>query len=159
MLPQKSYKIELFNRAGLWRGQRTIVLNKHVSDKIRVRNKLSFDLMKDIPYLTSLRTQFVNLFVKDETGVKPDTVFRDYGLFTQIEQPNGRFLENHLLDRNCQLYKTTFFEFYRYLEQIKLADDPLYDPIKFSEVLEIKGNARSFKIDTVLDDVNTMAIQ
>ena len=34
---------------------------------MRFRNKLSYDLLKGIPELLSLRTQFVHLYVKDET--------------------------------------------------------------------------------------------
>src|SRR5688500_17518481 len=86
--PQRSYKIELRGRAGDWRGQRTILLNKHGSDISRMRNKLSFDLMQGIPNLVTLRTQFVHLYVKDETSDPPSDAFVDYGLFTQIEQPN-----------------------------------------------------------------------
>ena len=155
---QKSYKIELFNSAGLWRGQRTIALNKHIYDDTRVLNKLNYDLMKDIPNLVSLRTQFVHLYVKDETSSPPGKDFEDYGLFTQIEQPNGRFLENHLLDSNGQLYKATFFEFYRYEDELRLADDPLYDEEAFATVLEIKGNKDHSKLIQMLDDVNNYAI-
>ena len=155
---RKSYKIELYDRAGLWRGQSSIALNKHLYDPIRVRNKLCFDLMKDIPDLTSLRTQFVHLFVKDETSDPISTVFEDYGLFTQIEQPNRKFLENHLLDRNGQLYKTTFFEFFRYEDKLRLADDPLYDLNAFEEVLEIKGNKDHTKLIQMLEDLNDYSI-
>ena len=152
--PQKSYKIELRDRAGEWRGQKTIALNKHVFDLTRVRNKLNFDLMKEIPNMVSLRTQFVHLYVKDETSDVPGEGFVDYGLFTQVEQPNQRFLRNHLLDGDGQLYKTTFFEFYRYPEQIRLADDPLYDEDAFSTIIEIKGNRDHSKLILMLEDVN-----
>jgi spore coat protein H len=156
--PQKSYKIELFNNAGDWRGQRTIALNKHPNDVTRIRNKLAFDLMKTIPDMVSLRTQFVHLYVKDETTDSPGEVFEDYGLFTQIELPNQRFLRNHLLDRYGQLYKTVMFEFYRYPEQLRLADDPLYSEEAFSSVLEIKGNKDHTKLLQMLDDVNNWSI-
>ena len=52
---------------GEWRGQRTIALNKHVGDVYRFKNKLAYDLMKDIPQMMSARTQFVRLYVKDTT--------------------------------------------------------------------------------------------
>ena len=155
---QKSYKIELFNRTGAWRGQKTIALNKHIYDKTRIMNKLCFDLMKEIPHMVSLRTQFVHLYVKDETANPPDEVFRDYGLFTQIEQPNGRFLENHLLDRNGQLYKPNFFEFYRYPDEIRMEADPLFDADKFNAILEIKGNQDHSKLIQMLEDVNNYAL-
>ena len=155
---QKSYKIELFDRAGFWRGQSTISLNKHPYDLTRVRNKLCFDLTKNIPHITSLRTQFVNLFVKDETAPLPDTAFNNLGLFTQVEQPNRRFLENHLLDRNGQLYKTTFFEFFRSADQIKLADDPLFNEKDFSSILEIKGNKDHSKLISMLESINDKTV-
>ena len=155
---QKSYKIELFNRAGEWRGQSTIALNKHPYDLTRVRNKLCYDLIKQIPHMVSLRTQFVNLFVKDETTTRPATAFQDYGLFTQVEQPNRTFLENHLLDRNGQLYKATNFEFFRHTDQIRLADDPLFNEPAFSRILEIKGNHDHSKLIEMLDRVNDWAI-
>lgn len=158
MMPQKSYKIELRDRAGEWRGQKTIALNKHIFDITRVRNKLLFDLMKEIPNMVSLRTQFIHLFVKDETEKIPAVGYVDYGLFTQIEQPNRKFLRNHLLDADGQLYKTTFFEFYRYLEQIRLVDDPLYNENLFSTILEIKGNNDHSKLIRMLEDVNNYNI-
>ncbi len=155
---QKSYKIELRSRAGEWRGQQTINLNKHIFDPTRARNKLSFDLLKQIPNITSLRTQYVRLFVKDETTDPPKITFVDYGLYTQVEQPNKKFLRNHLLDPNGHLYKATFFEFFRYPDQIRMADDPLYDEKAFSRILEIKGNLDHAKLIQMLDDVNNEAI-
>src|SRR6185369_6918071 len=117
--PQKSFKIELKKGEGTWRGQRTIALNKHVFDPSRVRNKLNFDLLKQVPNMVSLRTQFVHLYVKDETSDPWRSNFEDYGLFTQIELPDKTFLKAHLLDPKGQLYKTTFFEFDRYPDQIR----------------------------------------
>jgi spore coat protein H len=154
LAPQKSFKIELFNNAGFWRGQGTIALNKHVSDITRVKNKLCFDLIKEIPNLVSLRTQFVHLFVKDETGEVPSEIFEDYGLFTQVEQPNTRFLRNHVLDYEGQLYKANFFEFFRYEDQLKLIDDTGYDFAAFERILETKGNRDHSKILQMLDELN-----
>ncbi len=156
--PTKNYKIEFFPGAGEWRGQTTLDLNKHLFDDVRVRNKLAFDLLKQIPDMTSLRTQFVRLFVKDETTDPPITTFVDYGLFTQIEQPNKRFLRNHLLDAEGQLYKANYFEFFRYPEQIRLASDPLYNELAFSKILEIKGSNDHTKLIQMLDDVNNYGI-
>ena len=155
---QKSYKIELRDRAGLWRGQSTIALNKHPYDITRIKNKLSFDLLRDIPDLVSLRTQFVRLFIKDETSDPPSEKFVDYGLFTQVEQPNTRFLRNHLLDPAGQFYKTTFFEFFTYEDKLKLADSPTYDEDSFSSILEIKGDQDHSKLIKMLEDVNNWSI-
>lgn len=156
--PQKSYKIELFNSAGEWRGQSTIALNKHSYDILRLRNKLCFDLIRDLDDFVSLRTQFVHLYVKDETSDPPSDVFVDYGLFTQIEQPNRAFLRNHLLDQDGQLYKPNMFEFFRYPDEIKLVDDPLYDLQRFETILEVKGNQNHSKLIKMLEDVNNWNI-
>lgn len=156
--PQKSYRIELRSSAGEWRGQSIINLNKHVFDDTRVKNKLNFDLMKEIPNMVSLRTQFVHLYVKDQTVEPWGTTFVDYGLFTQIEQPNRKFLRVHLLDQDGQLYKANYFEFYRYEDQIRLADDPLYDENSFSLVLETRGNKDHSKLIQMLDEVNNYDI-
>lgn len=155
---QKSYKIVLIDSAGTWRGQSSIILNKHLSDETRFRNKLSFDLMKQIPDLISLRTQFVHLYVKDETAEPAQTSFVDYGLYTQIEQPNKRFLASRLLDSDGQLYKANNFEFNEYPDQIRLVTDPLYDENSFSQVLEIRGSNDHTKLIQMLKDVNDESI-
>lgn len=154
---QKSYKIKLFDSAGLWQDQRTINLNKHIDDPSRLRNKLSFDLMETIPNITSLRTQFVHLYVKDLTDGNQKK-YEDYGLYTQIEQPNKKFLRTHLLDPNGYLYKVTFFEFGRYPDQIRINSDPKYSKKKFESILEIKGKEEHDKLITMLDDVNNYKI-
>ncbi len=42
---QKNYKIELKENQGSWKGQTTIALNKHMTDGLRYRNKMGFDLL------------------------------------------------------------------------------------------------------------------
>jgi len=155
---QKSYKIELNKGAGSWRGQTIIDLNKHIGDPSRVRNKLNFDLLKLVPDMLSLRTQFVHLYIKDQTIDPWETDFVDYGLFTQVEAPNKTFLKSRLLDPNGQLYKAIFFEFYRYPDQIRLASDPLFDENAFSSRLEIHGSGDHAKLIQMLDDLNNFEI-
>ncbi|WP_042461039.1 CotH kinase family protein [Neobacillus dielmonensis] len=155
---QKSYKLKLAESAGLWHGQTIINLNKHQYDLTRVRQKLSFDLFRDIPNFTSLRTQFVQLHVKDLTAPTPDQQFVDYGLFTQIEQPNKRFLYSHGLDPNGNLYKANLFEFLRYPEKLKLASDPDYNKDEFESILQIKGSEDHENLLKMLDDVNNYKI-
>lgn len=152
--PQKSYKITLKENAGEWRDQRTIALNKHVYDGLRFRNKLSYDLIKGIPDMISLRTQFVHLYVKDETKEVPDKGFVDYGLYTQVEQPNTRFLRNHGLDTGAHFYKINFFEFFRYEDVIKLESDPTFNKVEFEKLLETKGNNDHSKLIKMLEDLN-----
>ena len=102
--PQKNYKIELKPNKGSWNGQTTIALNKHMTDGLRFRNKMGFDLLSGIDELMSLRTQFVHLYVNDLTDGE-DEGFEDYGLYTQVEQLNKTALRTHGLDRAGYLYK------------------------------------------------------
>ncbi|WP_051250525.1 exopolysaccharide Pel transporter PelG [Paenibacillus harenae] len=155
---QKSYKIKLFDEAGLWQNQRTLNLNKHSTDLSKLRNKLSFDLLETIPDITSLRTQFVRLYVKDLSEGASRAAFQDYGLYTQIEQPNEMFLKSHWLDPYGYLYKVTFFEFQRYADLIKSHTDPDYDKKAFETILEIKGREEHDKLIAMLDDLNNMQL-
>lgn len=157
-LPQKSYRIKLNDEAGLWMDQSTLNLNKHMLDLTRIRNKLSFDLFETIPNMTSLRTQFVHMYVKDLSEGNSKAAFEDYGLYTHVEQPNKRFMKTHMLDPNGYLYKVTFFEYRRYPELIKSHDDPTYDKDAFQTILEIKGREEHDKLIRMLDDVNNMRL-
>lgn len=152
--PQKSYRISLMNSAGLWRGQRDIALNKHPGDPTRLRNMLFFELLQDVPGMASLRTQFVHLYVKDETDPAATDAFEDYGLYTQVELPNGRYLRNHSLSRDGDLYKANICELFRYPDKLRLADDPEYDAAAFGEVLEPKTGNDHSKLLAMLDAVN-----
>ena len=154
---QKNYKIELKKNKGTWRGQRTINLNKHMTEGMRFRNKLAYDLIRGIPQMVGLRTQFVHLYVKDnteESGVK----FEDYGIYTQVEQLNKTALKSHGLDSNGQLYKINSFEFYRYEDIIKKEDDAGYDKTAFEKMLEIKGDSDHTKLIDMLTDLNDYSI-
>ncbi len=154
---QKNYKVELKEGMGTWRGQRTLNLNKHEQDGMRFRNKLSYDLMKDVPYMTANRTQFVHLYVKDETDGGSGE-FEDYGLFTQVEQINKAYLKARNLDPNGQLYKIEFFEYYRYEDALLQSGDPDFDPEVFQDYLEIKGSNDHSKLIQMLDEVNDYSI-
>ena len=154
---QKNYKIELKKNKGKWRGQRTISLNKHMGEGMRFRNKLAYDLIKGIPQMIGLRTQFVHLYVKDNTEGETDR-FEDYGIYTQVEQLNKTGLKNHGLDSRGQLYKINSFEFYRYEDIIKKEDDTGYDKIAFEKMLEIKGDSDHTKLISMLTDLNDYSI-
>ncbi|MBS3943095.1 MAG: CotH kinase family protein [Dethiobacter sp.] len=151
---QKSFKIRLDQRMSAWNGLWTVNLNKHPYDLTRVRNKLSFDYMEIIPHLSGLRTQFVQLFIKDLSGDLPAAEFVDYGLFTLVEQPNNLFLRARGLDPEGQLYKAEFFEFHKYPDHLKHQDDPEYNEDMFQQILGIRGNQDHGKLLSMLDDVN-----
>ena len=156
---QKNYKIRLKDEHGSWRGQQTIALNKHVSDGLRYRNKMAFDLLKEIPQLMSLRTQFVHLYVKDQTDDPSNKTFQDYGLYTQVEQLNKTALRAHGLDRYGQLYKVNEFEFYRDEDVIRLETDPDFDQKAFEHLLEIKGDHDHSKLIRLLEEINDYSVK
>lgn len=153
----KSYKIEMKDDSGEWNNQKTIVLNKHIYDSVRFRNKLAYDLLEELPGLMSMRTQFVHLYVKDET-VASDTEFVDYGLFTQVEQPNKRYLESHGMNKLGHLYKINYCEFYKYENIIKLTSDSTYNEKEISTLIEAKGDDDHSKLIAMLADVNNYEI-
>jgi spore coat protein H len=154
---QKSYKIKLYDNGGLWYGQNVLNLNKHADDRTRVRNKLAFDYFREIPDLISLRTNFVQLYVKDLTNPESDGEFENYGLYTHIEQLNERALSARGLNPDGHLYKAENFEFYRYADKLKRSDDPTYDKKTFESILKINGVENHEELLTMLDDVNDMS--
>lgn len=141
--PQKSYKLDLDDEAGLWRGQSNIALNKHNFDATRLRNKLYFDLLRPVENISSLRTQFVRLYIKDETA--GETTFTDYGLFTQAEVPSKKYLANHGLDSEGYLYKAISFNF-EMSDALKNFDDPTFYQAAFEQILSCKGRQDNQKL-------------
>ncbi|MBC8061241.1 MAG: CotH kinase family protein [Clostridiaceae bacterium] len=153
---QKSFKVTLDEKSGKWKGQKIINLSKSPYDMSRIRNKLAFDLFKTIPNMFSLRTQFFHLYIKDLSGSSKQ--FIDYGLFTQVEQPNETYIKNHGLAQQGYLYKAEFFEFNRDDERIKNVDDPSYNKIEFEKVLKIRGIEDHSLLIGMLDDVNNYSL-
>ncbi|MED4532366.1 CotH kinase family protein [Metabacillus fastidiosus] len=154
---QKSYKIRLRDNAGLWYGQKVLNLNKHADDRTRVRNKLAFDYFQKIPDLISLRTNFVQLHVRDLTEPHSDGTFKDYGLYTHVEQLNEDALAARGLNPDGHLYKAENFEFHRYPDQLKHQDDPGYSKREFERILKINGNENHDELLQMLDDINDMS--
>lgn len=148
---QKSYKIRLNNESFL--GHEVLNLNKHPYDAYRLRNKIAFELFEDIPDITSIRTNLVNLYIKDLTDAGSKD-FVNYGLFTNIEHANKKFLKDHNLDTEGYLYKAEEFEFFRYEDEIRDISDPLYEESDFAAVLEPKVAKNHVKIIKMLEDVN-----
>ena len=133
--PQKSFRIKLDDKDALWRGERKLQLNKHPYEASRIRNKLAFDLMSEIPHLLSFRTQFVNLWIDD--GQSPE----DYGLFTHVEAPDEFYLAKRGLGENDRLYKVANFRF-RHYDLANVQTDHQGKPIdenRFEQSLEIKN--------------------
>lgn len=151
----KSYKLSLDDDAGSWRGQTNIALNKHAYDPTRLRNKLYFDILKEIPEIPSVRTQFVVLHVKDETAGA--TEFENYGLFTQAEVPTKRYLKNHGMDGSGYLYKVISFNWEKN-SLIKNIDDPEYDAAAMDSVISNRGREDNQKLIDLIDMVNDTSV-
>lgn len=151
----KSYKLSINEDAGSWRGQTNIALNKHAYDPTRLRNKLYFDILKEIPEIPSVRTQFVVLHVKDETSGA--TEFENYGLFTQAEVPTKRYLKNHGMDSSGYLYKVISFNWEKN-ELIKNIDDPEYDAAAMDTVISNRGREDNQKLIDLIEKVNDSSL-
>ena len=129
---QKSYRIRLYTDSGSISGIRTLVLSKSFKDPLRFTNKLCFDLLTETEGMLSVRSQFVHLYVKDESeGQK--SLFEDYGLYTMTETINKKYLKNRDMDDSGELYKIENFDFDRHADSIMLPTDADYDdsnPVK-----------------------------
>lgn len=152
---QKSYKLDLDDTAGLWRGQSNIALNKSVFDVTRIKNKLYFGMLKDVDNVPSIRTQFVRLFIKDETSGQ--TAFEDYGLYTQAEVPGKKYLANHGLNKEGYLYKAIAFNF-EMSEGLKNFDDPDFDQEAYDQILSCKGRQDNEKLIELVELVNDRSV-
>ena len=152
---QKSYKLALDDEAGLWRGQSNIALNKSAFDVTRIKNKLYFDLLRDVEAVPSIRTQFVRLFIKDETS--HETEFKDYGLYTQAEVPTKKYLGNHGLDKEGYLYKAISFNF-EPSDGLKNFDDPDFDQEAFDRILSCKGRQDNEKLMDLVDMISDKSV-
>lgn len=157
LAPQKSYKIRLQDNAGLWYGQSVLNLNKHPGDPTRVRNHLAFSYFEKLDHLSSLRTNFVQLHVRDMTNPEVADTFEDYGLYTHVEQLNEEALAARGLNPDGHLYKAENFEFFRYPDKLLPTDDPNYDKKAFESVLKINGSDNHDELLTMLDDLNDMS--
>lgn len=142
---QKSYGIKLDSDTYLLLNQRKFQLNKHESDQSRVKNKLAFDLFREIPHFTSLKTQFVNL--------KIDNI--DYGLFTHVEAIREEYLVNRGWNKDDNLYNTVYFLFAPRSDLSVDANGAPLDPVAFDTILEIKNGKNHTKLVEMLDAIDT----
>lgn len=150
----KNYKVRIKDGKGEYRNQRTLNLNKHIEEPYRFINKVSYDLLDEIPQLIGGRTQFVNLFVCDTTEDPDNTEYVDYGLYTMVEQVNRTYLKNRGLDENGHLYKVSFFEWNEYEAVSTPVDSPDFDEAAFEQYLEIKGARDNKKLNDAVEAIN-----
>ena len=148
---QKSFRVRFDDKDAIWRGERRLLLNKHPFENSRVRNRLSMDLMSELPYLESMRTQFVNLWIDDGRGPV------DHGLFTHVEAAGKEFLENRAWHPEDRIYKSESFRFSAAdLEAVAVDDEgEPKDLERFERRLEIetgKDHSRLVSMLQALDD-------
>lgn len=138
---QKSYRVKLRSTSPCststtypcWRNDEiTLQFNKHPYDLTRVRNKLAFDLMRDIPYLNSLRTQFAHITYNDGTADA------DLGLFTHVEKMGKEYLGNRGYNVSSNIYKANEFNFN---SDDKLVLDGSTPGPDFEDILEIENTS------------------
>lgn len=165
---QKSYRIKLNSSAAakVWRGETTLQLNKHPYDLSRLRNKLAFDLFRDIPHIASLRTQFVHMTVtnKDSSGVQYASA--DFGLFTHVEKMGKEYLANRGLLTDGNVYKAEDFDFSAGNTSARATlgsaldvAGKVIDKAKFETVLSLEAdNSNHLPLIAMIDDVNNEAI-
>lgn len=151
---QKSYRIKIKDGKGDYNDQKTISLNKHAGDPVRFKNKLAYSLIQEIPEMIGARTGLVHLYVKDKTEGE-DGLFRDYGLYTQVEQINKTYLKNHGFDNDGALYQAGDFDWQRHEDAIMSSTDAKYDKDAFEQYLEVDGAEDHDKIVELLAAVNS----
>lgn len=137
---QKSYRVKLRSTSPCdastvpcWREDEiTLQFNKHPYDLARVRNKLAFDLMRDIPHINSLRTQFTHITYNDGSADS------DLGLFTHVEKMGKEYLLNRGYAPTSNIYKAN--EFY-FEEDARLNVNPTEPGSEFESVLEVENTS------------------
>ena len=141
---QKSYRLKLDGKNDLWRNERKLQLNKHPWDVVRVRNKLSFDLMQGIPHLPSLNSQFVKLTIDNVS----------HGIYTHIENVGKEYLLNRGWDKDSALYKAKSFSFSEKSDYDLDANGKPLDEDAFEAHIEIKRGKNHTKFVEMLAAVN-----
>ena len=142
---QTSFRVKLDSKTVLYDGERVLQLSKHPYDHSRLRNKLFFDLFSRLPYMMSLRTKFVHLYVDNQ----------DNGLYTHTEKVDKYYLINRGLDEDGKIYKAQDFDFSTN-EAYALDDNG--EPINldaFNQHLEIQNGKNHKGIVSIINAVNS----
>lgn len=143
---QKSYKIRLSNDTEKFQGQKILNLNKHISDNSRVAQKFCYDCMRLLKDFSGMRTNFMEVYIKD--GTEKDSDYVNYGLFTHVENPDEDYLAARNLNINASFYKPRDFEFMTW-EIEKSEAGELFD-----SVLKNMGSEDYGKLQRMVEAVN-----
>ncbi|MEA3228100.1 MAG: CotH kinase family protein [Campylobacterota bacterium] len=141
----KSYSLKLSSDTNLLWNQRKLQLSKYKSDTTRVKNRLAFELMRDIPNITSVKMQFVNLFVNDV----------DYGLYTNAEAIRAEYLVNRGWNKDDKLYNAGNCMF-EPLDELRVDSKgvPL-DEEAFGTILEIRTGDDHSNVMKVMEAIHS----
>ncbi len=153
-IEMRSYKIRVNDDVEQWHMQKTLNLNKHLQDLSRSKNKFYYYLVSQLNDLVGFRTQFINLYIKDLTNTPFATTFQNYGIYTNVEQPNANWLSTHGLDKKGQVYKANNFNFERNATILKETTDKEYNLDEFQKILEIQQAKNNQKLIKMLDEIN-----
>ena len=142
---QKSYSLKLDSKKDLYLEQRKFMLTKSQSDKSRLRNKVAFNLFREIPNITSLQVNFIHLFINGE----------DYGLFNQAEAMRKEYLIHRNWSSADHLYNANNFYFTDSpILELDSTGEPL-NPDGFNEIIEIKNGNDQSKLVEMIKAINT----
>lgn len=149
----KSYKVKLDKEHVEFMGQTTLNINKHSEDVTKIATKFETDLLSEIKDIMSFRTYFMRVWIRDTSLPKNEQKFKYYGLYTEIEQPNKKYLESRGCSPNAVMYKARNFNF-SLREELKNMDDLNYDETEFEKVLGIREADSHEKLLEMLEAVN-----
>lgn len=149
----KSYKVCLNPGAGDFFGQTILNINKDDQDVTKIATKLSTDLLTEIDNVTSYRSYFMRLWLRDASQEQQEFVYQ--GMYMELEQPNkAYFRARNLSSESISLYKAMSFSFRRKSALLDVTD-PDYSEEAFEEVLSIReSNGSHQKLLEMVDAVN-----
>lgn len=149
----KSYRVKLMGGFDGLHGQAVFNIDKNLNDPSRIANKLAHDLIKGLDHIAGFRTNFLHVYIRDDSLTDEERAFHSYGLYTHKEQPNKRYLRVHGLDENGSLYKAEDFRF-KLTTELKNVDDSEYNEEAFESVLAIREGKDHTKLISMLEDIN-----
>lgn len=141
--PSYSYKLRLYDKAGLFLGQRRINIEKYLEDPLRIRNKLCMDLLSELEILEPLNIRFGQLYIKDSNEDLSND-YLNHGLYFLTEQIDKSFLTIHGLDPNGALYE---------IDNYDLESNNFKKAVNNN--LERRGRNADKELEAVLEKINS----
>ena len=146
---EKSYKIVIDEDRELYHMQNRFNLMKYEKDLSRAKTKLYFDCISYLEDIPGLRTRFVQVKMREQGGE-----YRDYGLYTVLEQPNLQYLKGHNLSEDTLIYRARDFDFTKQ-DALVTEEDASYDKDAFEQYLTLsEGSTKHKQLIKLLDALN-----